>query len=70
MTRLAERLTSRYEDARAGEAGGQLAAVEGGVGDPDEAGLAVGHLVASLPEGEDQAGALRGEELCAAGDLV
>ena len=50
MPRLAERVAGGDEDARPRESRGQLAAVDGGVGGPQEVGLAVGDLEAAAAQ--------------------
>ena len=55
---LAERRAGGDEDAGAGQARGELAAVDRGMGGPDEVGLAVGHVEAALAQrGGHDAGA-------------
>ena len=61
MLGLAEGVAGGDQHAGLGEAGGELAALDRGVGGPDEVGLAVGDIEAALAQPGGQARALGGD---------
>ncbi len=70
MTGLAEGIPAGHEHAGARQPRNQLAAVEGGVGGPQEVGLAVGDLEASLAQGGGQRDALGADQSYALGQQL